>query len=60
MVRRKNFTREMILRANEDMMQRKAQDISRLPQSVVDVITSIKFSEQEINSVYADILRNNL
>lgn len=56
-MRKDNFTREMILRANEDMIQRKEMDTSRLPRSVVDIIKSTRVSADEVNAAYAETLK---
>lgn len=48
------FSRELIRKVNQDMIDRKPVDTSGLPASVVQGIRSHKFSREDINRAFSE------
>jgi predicted GIY-YIG superfamily endonuclease len=51
------FSRDLIRKVNQDMIDRKPVDTSGLPAHVVQSIRSHKFSREDINRAFADARR---
>lgn len=51
------FSRELIRKVNQDMIDRKPVDSSTLPLHVVQSIRETKFSREELNRAFADARR---
>jgi hypothetical protein len=51
------FSRELIRKVNQDMIDRKPVDMSGLPANVVQSIRGTKFSRNEINRAFAEARR---
>jgi hypothetical protein len=51
------FSRDLIRKVNQDMIDRKPVDMSGLPPRVAQSIRTSKFSREEINRAFADARR---
>lgn len=54
---RRLFSRELIRKVNQDMIDRKPVDMSGLPPRVAQGIRSTKFSREEISRAFANARR---
>lgn len=51
------FSRELIRKVNQDMIDRKPVDMSGLPASVAETIRNTRFSREQIDRAFAEARR---
>lgn len=54
------FSRELIRKVNQDMIDRKPVDMSGLPANVVEIIRNTRFSREEITRGFAEARRRRV